>query len=501
MKNMSSDTGCGMPSIRSAAVLIFAVLNLAVFLVRMLSVMHYGTLFVTTGGESLTIYSVWKGMRHLPVYEWPFKYPFSISLYNYLFYDTYIVILRLIGAWDAGIETWGRLLTSLFAIVGAMAQWRLVQNLLNLHGIRCLLSLLFAVSLWLCTSLIRWWSLTIRPDIAAIALVMIALWVIMQQPIYNFAIAGVFFYLAWSFKQSVILAFIGVCLFLLFYKRWRDLLVIAAVFIALIAATLILGTPEFRFSVLVAPRLVSEYSFRHALRAEEFFLIANAYWILAPIALLGALRAQRIDNAVKLLLTVYVFALVAGFAAMGKVGASDNYMFEAFVAGSTLLQIAIFTLPGRLVTSLLLFGCVQPVLQLLMAPNTSHLFGTLRIATSDEYANAMALRRNLANLKKPIYTTDESFALPWISASDHAPAFVNDPVFHDATHFRCQKGGLEGMLKNGDIPTVMLRSGDTLFLKSLKLSYIKIGESYHQGSQYSIYIISNPAHSIVPRVK
>ena len=496
MKTLPSDAGCNISRLRCCAVLAFVLLNLAVYFIRMLSVWHYGTLFGTSGGESLMIYSVWKGMRHLPVYEWPLRFPFSLSLYNYLFYGTYSVFLRWGGAWDAGIMTWGRLFTSSFAIMGAIAQWKLVSQQLNLRGARSLLSLLFALGLWFSTSMVRWWALTIRPDLAAVALVMIALLVVLRRPRLGFALAGVFFYLAWSFKQSVILAFTGVCLFLLFHKRWRDMSTLVAVFSLLIAATLLLGTPEYRFSILVAPRLVSEFSLINAWHAAEVSFIANAYWIVAPLVLLLAASARKVDSSVRLLITVFAFAMVAGLAAMGKIGASDNYLLEAFVAGSTLLQIAIFTAPGRLVSILVLFGCAQPAIQIAMAPGGSHIFGTVQIATEAEYADAVTLRERLASMAKPIFTTDETFALPWLSTGNRAPAFIVDTKFHDATRLRCQNGCIEGMLQRGDIPTVMIGPGDNLYQQSLNPSYVKIGEAYHQDKQYSIYVIRNPASGI-----
>jgi hypothetical protein len=496
MNSLPSDAGCNISRLRYSAVLLFVLLNLAVYFIRMLSVWHYGTLFGTSGGESLMIYSVWKGMHHLPVYEWPLSFPFSLSLYNYLFYDTYSAFLRWGGAWDAGIMTWGRLFTSAFAIVGATAQWKLVSQHLNLRGARSLLSLFFALGLWLCTSMVRWWALTIRPDLAAVALVMIALWMVVRQPRFGFAIASVFFYLAWSFKQSVVLAFVGVCLFLLLHKRWRDLSVLVAVFALLIATTLLLGTPVYRFSILVAPRLVREFSLLNAWHAAEVSFIADAYWIVAPIALLLAAGARRVDGAVRLLMTVFAVTLVAGLAAMGKIGASDNYLLEAFAAGTTLLQMAVFTVPKKLVSSLVLFGCVQPAIQLAEVPRGSHIFGIVQIATAAEYANAEALRERLAPMKEPIFTTDESFSLPWISTGDHAPAFIVDSKFHDATRLRCQNGCIEGMLQRGDIPTVMIGTGDTLYQQSLNPNYEKAGESFHQGKQYSIYVIRNQAPGI-----
>lgn len=79
MTASSGDSVFRLSRLRFAAVASFAVLNLAVFSLRLLSVWKYGSLFSTQSGEFLMIYSIWKGMRHLPVYEWPFAFPFSLS--------------------------------------------------------------------------------------------------------------------------------------------------------------------------------------------------------------------------------------------------------------------------------------------------------------------------------------------------------------------------------------------------------------------------------------
>ena len=491
MKAQSIDSGCSISDLRVVAVLLFVILNLAVFLLRLVSVWHYGSFFPTTGSEAPMIYSVWKRMHNLPVYEAPFTYPFSLSLYNYLFYDTYAAFLKLFGIWDAEIMTRGRLFTSVFAIMGAIAQWKLVQNTLNLRGVRSVLSLVFALGLWICTSAIRTWPLTIRPDLGAVALVMVALWMVVRQQRFGFAYAGVFFYLAWSFKQSVVLALVGVCLFLLFEKRWRDLSLLAGVCAALTAVTLLLGTPEYRFGILMAVRFVKNWSVAHAFNYAAPFVIANAYWIAAPIALLLAARGRRIDSTIRLLTTVFAISMVAGLVAMTKEGASDNYLLEAFVAGSTLLQLAVFTVPGRLVSALVLFGCILPAIQVATVPTGRyrHRFGTVGIANEAEYADAVALRDRLALMKKPIFTTDEIFSLPWISTGNRAPAFVTDKWVHAATQDLYRDGGLEGMLQRGEFPTVMLNSSNLQYLKSLNPKYEKVGQAFESDTLYSIYAI------------
>ena len=147
MKYLSRDTGLGISDLRVAAVLVFVILNLAVFAERLVSVLRYGALFPFDSVQP--IYAVWKAVHHLQVYEWPLAYPYSLALYNYLFYYSYAFPLRLAGVTGAGIMMWGRMFTPVFAIMGAIAQWKLVQYHLNLRGTRSALSLLFALGLWL----------------------------------------------------------------------------------------------------------------------------------------------------------------------------------------------------------------------------------------------------------------------------------------------------------------------------------------------------------------
>lgn len=488
---LSKDAGLGISDLRVAAVLVFVILNLAVFFVRLVIIRRYGALFSTTGGEATAIYSVWKKVHGFPVYEWPFAYPFSVALYNYLFFETYAFFLRLVGSNGEEIMTWGRLFTPIFAIVGAIAQWKLVQNHLNLRGACSAVSLLFALGLWFCASIVRYMAITVKPDLAAIAMVMIALCMVVRESRFGFVYAGVFFYLAWSFKQSVILAFVGVCLFLLLRKHWRDLSVLATVFAALTGATILLGTPEYRFNTLVSPRLIA-WSVLWALRIAPKSLVANAYWILAPIALMLAPGKQRVDNTIRVLTTILAVALVGGLAGMTKVGSWDSYLLEAFVAGSTLLQLAVFTAPGRLVSALVLFGCAQPAIQLAATKSGTHqhLLGTVGIATAAEYADAVALRNHLEPLKKPIFTTDEIFSLPWFSTDNHNPALVIDPLFHESTRASCRNGCVEGMLQRGEIPTVMLLSSGDSYQKSLNPNYQKIGEARESDRIWSIYALN-----------
>jgi hypothetical protein len=493
MRSLSQDAAPGVSDTRIAAMLIFAILNLAVFSLTVASVCHYGDLFFSVGGNGPVIYPIWKEIHHLPIYERPLVFPFSVSLFNYLFYFTYAWLLKLFAVSDAGIMKWGSLCTPIFAMIGAIAQWKLVQGYFKLSGVRSFLSLLFALSLWLCTSMVRGWAFTVRPDMPAIAMIMIALWIVVRQPRFGFAYAGLFFYLGWSFKQSAVLALIGVCLSLVFQKRWRELAMLTSVFAVLTAVTLLLGTPEYRYDTLVAPRLVAEYSIRHAIPIAWKFIIGNAYWMLAPIAIVVAWGTRRVDDAVRVLIVVFAVALTGGLAGLTKAGAYSEYLLEAFVAGSTLLQMAVFMAPGRFVNALVVFGCIQPAVQLATVPSGAsipHTFGTVGIATAQQYTEAVALRERLATMKKPIFTTNGVYSLPWFSNEDHAPALVIEQFFYNGTRSMCENGCVEGMLERGEIPTVMLGESDLLFQRSLSPRYEKVAEAPYSGSQWNIYVLT-----------
>jgi hypothetical protein len=496
--------------LRAAAESAFAVLNIAVFGICWLSVWRYGALFATTGGEPLAVYPIWKALHHHPVYQWPLLYPFALGLYNYLFYDGYAFLLRVVGARDTEILLWGRIFTTAFAIAGAVAQWKLVERCIDLRGARSAQSLLLAIGLWVSTSLARGWDISVRSDIPAAALVMMALLAIVRRPRLPFLYAGVLFYLAWSFKQSEVLVLSGVCLYLIAARRWRDVAMMASIFGGLAALTLMLGSAEYRYNLLVAPRMIA-WSLTWAMRIAPKTLVANAYWVLAPLAFVGAARADRTERSVasgeghladtvRLLMFAMAVALVGGLAGMTKVGAWNSYLLEAFCAGSTLLQLAVFAVPGWLVTGLVFLGCIQPGIQIVTRPSGAHphAVGTVGIATAGEYADAVRMTRTMAGLKKPIFTTDELLAMPWFSSEAGVTALVIDAKYHEATRARCSNGCVEGMLQRGETPTVLLADSDEDYLKSLNAGYSKTGEAAYMGRKWSIYELNAEGRAAAP---
>ncbi len=474
----------------TAAICLFTLANLAVFVYRDISILRYGSLFGTTGGESLMVYSIWKNMNGRPVYEWPMAHPFSLSLYNYGFYFFYAVMFRLLDLWDAQILTYGRMLTASFAAIGALAQWLLVKARVEM-GRRKYLCLALCFGLWFGSSMTRWWTLSIRPDIPALALVMIGLLLLARLKTDAGALgAAVFFYLAWSFKQSTILIAVACILYMLFSRR-RAALFMAAVMSVGILATYWLGAPAYRYSVFVAPRIVPFFSVTHALSMLKQSLMANAFVFIPALALIAQPWAKRLRAfAFKDLLRIAtLIAFLGGAVAMGKAGAGDNYLFEAFFAGSALLLIEVFENPARRVVILfLILGSIQPLAQLganlLRQPG----LGMIEIATGESFSQTEKMRERLNFLPRPILTSNEVFSLPWNSSGNSYPSFVIDPVFYAAVAGMSNQNLPRALVDGRECPTLMLKAGDATFRELIDNGYRKIGEEYHQGFHYTLFV-------------
>jgi hypothetical protein len=476
------------PSYLIWVVCIFTCLNLAVFLLRAVSILRFGSLFGTTGGECLMTYSIWKKMHGYPIYESPLTKPFSLSLYNYLFYYVYAEVFRALGWWDAQILTFGRMLTALFAVIGALAQWQLVRMKIS-SRIHTYLCLGICLGLWLSTSVVRWWALTIRPDIPAVALVTLALLCLGRvSGIKGAVLAACFFYLAWSFKQSIALI-AAACIVYLLATRRRSGFILLAIFGGAIAITFLLGTEAYRYSVFNAPRVVPSFTVSYAWTSLKQPLVTFSFF-LVPLLLLLVRPWQRHFDFSDMLRLAALLSFVGGCIAMGKAGAGDNYLFEMFIAGTTLLLLELFRDPNRkLVLAFLLLACVQPAVQVVGNFFGRQTFGAVEIANVQDFAHAQTIQQRVMQLPGPLLTTDEVLSLPWNSTHNLYPAYVFDLVFIEGAKGHLFAGGPIGMIERGEVPTLMLKTSDAELWRSAAGKYKKTGEETHQHFHYDLFAI------------
>src|SRR5574337_2059668 len=80
-----------MPAVLIAARAAIVVLQLSVLAIRINSTVLQGALSARTGEEGVVIYPIWKLVQGYPLYEWPNRFPFSSTPYNFLFFYVYAI--------------------------------------------------------------------------------------------------------------------------------------------------------------------------------------------------------------------------------------------------------------------------------------------------------------------------------------------------------------------------------------------------------------------------
>src|SRR3989441_2102310 len=265
--------------------------------VRCSSNLNAGAFCSTNGYESLMAYSIWKIQNHLPLYEWPQREPFALTLYNYLFYELYAHLLKCLGGSGVGILLAGRMLTLLFACVGAGVLTSIMRKACPEQTCKGTmpLTVMLASLTWLSTSFLAWHALSLRPDVAAVATACIGTLIFIHAVNKHsktlVALSGLLFYGCWAQKQSTVTLFLGACLFLLISRQFKLLVLLASSFAIPVLMTLWVSGDQYRYSILIAPRIVGSFSLNAAVSEWSKALLLNLLvWVLATVSLARQVR-------------------------------------------------------------------------------------------------------------------------------------------------------------------------------------------------------------------
>ena len=104
-----------------ALLVLLAALDLVVLAIRLADVASLGRLFLFPA-EGPVLYAIWKVGHGHPLYEFPFRPPFTLTLYNFLFYRTYAAIFSVLRIGTDAVPIAGRWITLVFAALGAVGQ-------------------------------------------------------------------------------------------------------------------------------------------------------------------------------------------------------------------------------------------------------------------------------------------------------------------------------------------------------------------------------------------
>ncbi len=476
------------------AVCVLTVLNLTVFTVKFVSVLQHGHIADTSGGEGLCIYNIWKIQNGYPLYETPDRPPYSLTLYNYGFYWTYSTLLSLFHCTGSDISVGAKLLTLLFGGLGAVGQFLLIRQLISgkISWLNSLTLVLLTFQVWFGTGATSWWVMSARPDVPSIALATWGLYFLVRACQHNrlsdAALASVAFFLAWTFKQSVVWILVGGVLFLLFARQWKQIAALVFPCGALMGLSLFLGGEVYRYNIIVAPSINPMSIVRAAGLFLENLLPNAFFWLFAVISGVMAFRRLRLKGntahqdkemtesvfappfPTALLLVLFGVSFFMGMIGLSKLGSTRNHLFEAFiVVSSSSAALAVIGVQrcgtGRplaitaavLIIPMALFPAYQ-----LVRPNH---FGVQRLLTAERLAARESFGKYIKTLPAPVFIDEEVFAQPWFSTAGKYPAVVLDHVFYDAARAKglLQGGGVGEWVREGHFRTLLIEETDELF--------------------------------------
>jgi len=389
-------------------------------------------LITTSNTEDEDLYSIWKVAHGQSAYNDPTQIPFTMSYYNWLFYGLYGTVtaffLHLLQLGDIWLPNIARLLTLFFALAISAFYFAILRRNLALRDF-CPAYLLVALSLIATLNpLFGFWIMTARPDVGALAFEIAGIFFLVihlsRRRLVFALLAGLAFYLAWSFKQTAVTGLVAATLTLLFHRRFAALVFLLLPWIVLVALTLSLGGRDYHYGVITYH---TGFTFFIGQSLEIFFSTLAKVPVLPLIIIvlfadaLRSARAGKLDALPPeetLFLFATVTALLFGLITACKDGAADNY----FLPFSVWSGLWFFRVLPRLDRSYFSAACLG-VTALFLGGISLVFLG--RAGMIDRRASDLPneiLAQELRKFPAPVFVTDTYGDLPWIQP--HPPYFV-----------------------------------------------------------------------------
>lgn len=410
----------------------------------------------TTGCEEESMFAVWNAAHGMPVFADPTLPPFAASYFNWLFYTIYGAVGRLAG--ESALIFAGRSLTAGIALLTVVFLGLCFARNGKTFPLR-IAGLIVAFFLFL-GPLSGWWSVTLRPDIPALALETIGLVVFLalhhRRPLSaTFAAIGLF-YCAWSFKPICLAAPLAVGLFLLWHRCWRDALLLAIGSAALWSLTFAIGGPVYRL-VILQTATDNIFAWHQGMGIMRHAAICLAPLLLFAPSLLLAWRRHRAwqtrspahDSLHLFCVAILPVTLLFSIAA-AKIGAGPNYFFSPAMLLTIAVGFGLFRLESaRTPTVLALL-----VIIIFQAGLIGGRWGVLDLRPN---ATQLAARWDVFRQQpEPRFSHDLRLNLPWLNP--------NSPPLVLSYNYRLNRDsgkpyggeGMGGMINRGEFASLLL---------------------------------------------
>jgi hypothetical protein len=490
---MSERAEDGLRKFAQISLLLAACACLVFWLLRVGHAISFVTpyMIVTTGGEEVALFPIWKFVQHQAVYADPHQIPFAYSNYNWGFYFLYgwiarafLHLLSLDAIW---IPTIGRIVSIFFALLTGGVFYLSLRRYARagfFAGRQTAWAWFLIVTL---SPLVGFFPVSVRPDVGALALEAAGLYLVLRyfdEPKIRLVVAAaLLFYVAWAFKQTSVTMLAGSGLSLALFRRWRAFVTLSGVWWFLAVVTLIVGGPIYRESILLSQKnlpLQVHTGFGNAWIAGErnpFLLPGLAAILFVSWRVRRLLRSKPVEATVTLtVLFSFCFTLVTS----SKLGASSYYYMPA--AWATMLGVALL---WEQMNSRWTLMCLAACSWLLIAGIAmGHTFYGADYRYTDSLHRAVA--EKLSHLPGPVFVTEAYSDLPWVQSLP--PNFVFGFEYeadHDAG-VPFEGGGWEDLARQGYFGTLVTYR-DLSFPPALLEKYQLADEYKDANEDYRFY--------------
>jgi hypothetical protein len=419
----------GRALVAAAALAVTAALLL--LLIRAESAISFARplLLVTSGAEEEGVLGILRALEGA-AYTDPSRIPFAASYYNWLFFGLFATVTGAVkgalGLDVAWVPTIGRFVGLAGALLCGWAAWGCLCRVapspcpvVKTHN-----RLLAA---WLAIGpLVGWWALSLNPELWATALSEAAILAVLagfeRRRLASVALAAGLAAASWGFKQSYLFVPLGLGLFLLLRLEIRAIMVLVTVFVAGVAAPVLLGSPEYRGMLLAFQG--SDFAWWQLERNLLNTAPKVVPVVLGALLVLPLLRRWRpvLDDTPLLLSLCCLLASLPVLPASAKVGAAENYYFPLVFFLALLAGRGVAGLEQRGWPRLPTFALTAAWLLELAACAlvVAGIGGVNSVRPMD--ARYQAQRDCIAALPAPMYSHDPYLQLPWMRAE--GPRFV-----------------------------------------------------------------------------
>jgi hypothetical protein len=424
----------------------FAGANALVVSARLHSVVRYSRLMQTTGAEAAGLYGIYKVWRGHALYVSLREQP-TTFLFNYLFYQGYGRLARRLVSDPNHLPLFAHLTT--FAAASLLGLGMLA---FFAHRLRSLskdidpalrAAVLVLPFLSISGPFMGWWYVAARPDLIGAGFEVAALVALLSNldrgiswP--RLVCSTLLFWIAWSFKQTFVLAFVGTLCGWVLTRQWKHLAWSLSVFGVLCAVPFfVYGHPYVEHTLeapAVSPWLSGQFEFVLLDTLKTGFYIVVPTLLAVPFEAKAFWQTRRL-SATGMLALVFVMSLVGGAVAAGKDGSSRNYYLTSYLAAT--LYLGLWWLRClELADPSLLNGTVAVALlsttlggglsaSYVVFPNR---FGRIALTTPEGFEQRQSVQRTIAASRKPAFVGDAFLALPWLA--DQYPSDVIDGTFY-----------------------------------------------------------------------